>query len=113
MSKLDQAFRDELKDDDYDRYLYALGRKNRVRVDEVLEGSLASEAGLRRGDVILSYGDTRLFGSIDLLLASSQGLPGESVPVEILRNGRRQTVYISRGPVGAMTKADRGAPLDF
>lgn len=113
LSKLDQAFREELQDLDYDRYLYALGQKNRVRISEVLEGSLASEAGLRSGDVILSYGDSRLFRAIDLLLASSRGQLGESVPVEILRDGHRQTVYINRGPLGAMTDADRGVPLDL
>ncbi len=111
MGNLEQAFRDDLQDDEYDHYLYALGKLNRVSVGEVFDGSRASEAGIRHGDVILRYDDTRIFRPVDLLLTSSRGVPDQSVPVEILRNGRRQTVYVSRGPLGVLTEHDRGIPL--
>jgi len=110
--KLEMTLRQELRDEDYDRYLYALGKTNRLEAGEVLTGSLASDAGLRQGDVILSYDDVRLFRPSDLLVASSRGESGRSVPIEVLRGGRRQTLYVRRGPLGAIIKNIRAEPLE-
>ncbi len=109
--KLDQEFRATLSDSEFDRVLYALGKPNRVRVRDVLEGSSASEIGLRRGDIILSYDGQRLFKPIELLTNSSAGMSGESVPIDILRDGVQQTVYPRRGPLGVLTEAEQGVPL--
>ena len=111
LTQLDQALRRDLDDDEYDQYLYALGKPNRLKAGEVFAGSLASEAGLRRGDVILSYGDKRIFKPGELLIASSEGNLGESVPIKILRNGQERTLYVDRGPLGALMEHDRGTPL--
>lgn len=105
------ALREELQDADYDLYLYALGKPNRLKAGEVLAGSSASEAGLRRGDTILRYDDVRVFRPGDLLVASSAGEPGRSVAMEILRDGRRQTLYIRRGPLGTILDHSRAEPL--
>ncbi len=105
------ALRKELQDDDYDRYLYALGRKNRLEAGEVLTGSSASDAGLRQGDIIVRYDDVRIFGPGELMVASSSGSTGGSVPLEILRDGRRRTLYVERGPLGALMEHNRAAPL--
>jgi hypothetical protein len=105
------ALRQELQDADYDLYLYALGKPNRLKAGEVLAGSAASEAGLRRGDTILSYDDARVFRPGELLVASSAGELGRSIPMEILRDGRRETLYIRRGPLGTLLEHSRAEPL--
>ena len=62
----------ELGDDAFDRYLYASDRPNRVRVQSLIDGSPAAAAGLRPGDVILSYGEQRilLFGDLTQMTRS-------------------------------------------
>jgi hypothetical protein len=111
VAQLERELREALPDEDYDRYLFARGESNRLRAREVLPGSAASEAGLRQGDMILRYGDVRVFDPGTLLFTSSQGELGRSVEVEILRNDRRKTVYISRGPLGVIIEPTRGEPL--
>jgi hypothetical protein len=54
---LRMALRAELGDDRFDLLLYATGRKNRVAVSDLLEGSAAQRSGLQPGDEILSYAE--------------------------------------------------------
>jgi len=111
MAQLERELREDLTDLDYDRYLYALGQPNRLVAGEVLRGSAASEAGLQRGDVILSYADVRVFNPGEILRASSQGDLGKSVPMEILRDGQRRTVYVRQGPLGVILEHRPGEPI--
>ncbi len=111
MARSERELREDLPDADYDRYLYALGQPNRLVAAEVLRGSAANEAGLRRGDIILRYGDVRVFNPGEILRASSQGDLGKSVSLEILRDGQRRTMYVRRGPLGVILEHSRGEPL--
>jgi hypothetical protein len=111
LAELDQALREDLEDEDYDRYLYARGEPNRIRAVEVLGGSAASEAGLRHGDIIMRYDDVRVFNPGELLLTAAQGEPGESVAMEILRDGRPRTLSVTRGPLGMIVKPSQGLPV--
>jgi len=108
---LELTLRRELEDADYDQYLYASGKPNRLEAGEVLAGSAASDAGLRRGDIIVRYDDSRIFAPGELLVASSRGDSGGSVALEILRDGRRRTLYVSRGPLGALLEHSLAKPL--
>jgi len=108
---VDRQLREDLEEEEYDRYLYAVGKPNRLRAGEVFAGSSAGDAGLLRGDVILRYDDKRIFRRGELLVAASQGAIGESVAMEILRNGHLETIYIERGPFGAILDETQGAPL--
>jgi hypothetical protein len=108
MAESERELREDFTDLDYDRYLYARGQANRLIAGEVLRDSAASEAGLRRGDVILSYGDVRVFNPGEILWASAQGDLGKSVSMEILRNGQRRTVYVRQGPLGVILEHSRG-----
>ncbi len=93
--------RSELGDDAYDRYLYASGRPNRVRVRRVMVGSAAAQAGIAEGDVLLSYDGERLFGFDDLRTASYQGEPGDTVLLEVRRDdGTVSQMIVTRGPMG-------------
>jgi S1-C subfamily serine protease len=111
MAQSERELREDFTDLDYDRYLYARGQPNRLVAGEVLRGSAASEAGLRRGDVILSYGDVRVFNPGEILRASAQGDLGKSVSMEILRNGQRRTVYVRQGPLGVILEHSQGEPV--
>ncbi|NND61016.1 MAG: PDZ domain-containing protein, partial [Gammaproteobacteria bacterium] len=94
------SIRDDLSPADYDRYLYALGRPNRVTVNNVLSGSPADQAGLQAGDQILSYDGQRVFNSGEIRRATTSGLAGQSVAVEVERDGQTQVLYLPRGPLG-------------
>lgn len=96
-----EQLRESLGDDAYDRYLYASGRANRVRLRQVLPGSAAEAAGLVPGDVVLSYGDQRIFGFDDLRRASYEGEPGELVVLEVQKaDGSLSQSVMTRGPLG-------------
>jgi hypothetical protein len=94
------ALRSEFGDDSWDWVLYAAGRPNRVVVQSVLKRSPAGEAGLRAGDVILGYAGQRVFDGRELRAATRTGRAGETVSVEILRDGAAERVFVPRGPLG-------------
>jgi C-terminal processing protease CtpA/Prc len=106
------SIRDEIGDEGYDRYLAALDHPNRVAVDEVLVDSPAALAGFQAGDVVLRYGDTRIFAPNELVDATRSGVAGETVPVQIIRNGQRFEIEVPRGPLGLRIAASRGDPSE-
>lgn len=95
-----RGIRDEFGDETYDAYLYASGRSNRVLVQQVYRGSAAETAGIQSGDIILSYATIRIFTMNDLRQATVQGVSGETVLVEISRNGSPFATTVPRGPLG-------------
>lgn len=100
MNAKQQDPRADLSPDDYERYLYAMGRPNRIVVSSVLTGSPASDAGLQSGDAILSYDGARTFSPSEIRRETTNGSPGATVPVEVLRDGQRIIIYLPRGPMG-------------
>jgi hypothetical protein len=94
------ALRNELGDADYERYLAATGRSTSVAVSTVFDSSPAQRAGLRPGDEITGYDGKRIFSMSDLTRQTMEGLPGEQVVVDILRDGVSMQVVVPRGPVG-------------
>jgi S1-C subfamily serine protease len=50
--------------------------------------------------VIIRYDGSRIFHGEELQRSSTSGKIGESVPVEVLRNGEIVRLYIDRGPMG-------------
>jgi len=104
--------REELDDDGYDRMLYALGRKNRVRVADVLSHSPAEQAGIEDGDLIVYYDGDRIFNVFDLRRQTTTGRKGDSVTVEVIRDGRWVQVSVPRGPLGVRTEAVNRPPIE-
>jgi hypothetical protein len=92
--------REDYGEDRFDWILYASGRKNRVVVDSVFGQSAAGEADLRPGDLILRYGESRIFNGKELRQATIEGDAGQLVPVEYERAGEVHRVFLPRGPVG-------------
>lgn len=103
--------RAEVGDEVYDRYLYAAGDENRVRISSVIPGSAAEDAGLRAGDMIESYEGARVFSFNELRRATSAGERDELVPVQVRRvDGTRIQIWLPRGPLGVRLDMGRADP---
>ena len=94
------SLRAELGDIDYERYLDASGRSTNVAVSSVIESSPAQSAGLQPGDEIVRYDGERVFSMTDLTRQTMVGEAGETVVVDIMRDGNLMQVVLPRGPVG-------------
>lgn len=105
-----EALREELGDADYDRYLYATGRPNRVVVRDALIGGPADEAGLRAGDTIIAYDGERVFDARALVARTQEGSAGAQTALEIERDGQRLILYVPRGPLGARVQSTTREP---
>jgi hypothetical protein len=104
------TLRQSMDDDTYARYLYAIGRPNQVRIIGVLPDSAARQAGLSPGDVVMSYGDDRLYSARTLRGLTRAGEAGELVPVDVLRDGQRIQTWLPRGPMGVTVTSERALP---
>lgn len=103
--------RTELGDAAYDRYLFELGRSNRVVVSSVINGSAAQIAGLQNGDVIMAYANERIFSTRELQTATREGQRGESVSVSVEREAQLINAEIPRGPLGVTLSMTMREPL--
>jgi S1-C subfamily serine protease len=88
-------------------------------VFRVVPGSGADQAELRGtrrlqrgrwqlGDVIVGIGGTPVRSSADLLLALEERRGGETVEIELVRDGRRATARVVLGDGGQVRGAERG-----
>jgi serine protease Do len=64
-------------------------------VVDVTPDSGAAKAGIQPGDIILSYNGQMLHQASDLPPLVGMTKPGSKVPVEILRNGKKQTLQVT------------------
>jgi C-terminal processing protease CtpA/Prc len=95
-----QQLRDELGETGYENYLEATGQSTSVGVQQVMAGSAGQAAGLQPGDELIAYGGQRVFDTGDLNQLILDGAPGETVVVDVLRDGQQIQVYVPRGPIG-------------
>jgi serine protease Do len=70
-------------------------------VSTVDEGSPAAKAGLKQGDVITHYNGKAVADNNQLRNAVASTTPGTSVPVQILRNGKSETLQATVGELEA------------
>lgn len=94
------AFRRDLGEADYERYLESTGRPTAVVVGSVLDTSPAQRVGLLPGDRIVRYDNRRIYSMADLNRATLDGEAGETVYVQIERDGVSIQLTLPRGPVG-------------
>lgn len=100
--------RKELGDDDYQRYLEAMGQGTQVTIQNVYESSPAARIGLQAGDQVLAYNGTRVFNTTELRALSAGQPAGGVAVVEIMRNGNRMQLTIPTGPMGVQVNGSRG-----
>jgi membrane-associated protease RseP (regulator of RpoE activity) len=105
-----EGLRDELGDEIYDKFLYAMGEPNRVRISDVIDGSPAASVDIRPDDIILAYAGKRVFSWNELRQATTEGQPGDWVAVSLLRDGEPVDVQVPRGPLGVRLDASRILP---
>jgi serine protease Do len=64
-------------------------------VADVTNGSPAAKGGVQRGDVIVAYNGTNVAESAALPSLVAETPVGETVPVEVLRNGKSKTLEVT------------------
>ena len=106
----DVNLRDELGDQRYDEYLFNSKQNNRIRISSVIPGSAAAQAGIQDGDVVISYGNNRMFTWQELKDATSEGELGEYASISIYRDGEIFSFSVPRGPLGVQLGATRLEP---
>lgn len=104
------SLREEIGDQAYDRYLYAIGEDNRIFVTSVIPGSPAEQAGVRSGDVLLNYAGREVFSGGELQSETSAGQRGEPVTVRVRRNDSIIELLLPRGPMGVRLDSARLRP---
>jgi S1-C subfamily serine protease len=104
------TLRAELGEQDYERFLTAQGRPTSVNVTGVLASSPAERAGLQAGDEIVAYDGKRVFDVGELNELTLTGTSGESVVVDVRRNGQNLQIVLPRGPIGVYG-GFRGPPM--
>ena len=92
--------RAELGDQNYERYLEANGWPTSAHIGSIIGGSAGQNAGLRAGDNVISYAGERVFNLSEINNLTIQGEVGESVLIEVERNGESVQLTIPRGPIG-------------
>ncbi len=103
----ESTLRNDLGDLEYEQYLEAQGRPTTVRIGAVITSSPGQLAGLQSGDEIVRYDGQRVFNYFDLNSQQMQGNAGESVVVDIMRDGSSMQVVIPRGPIGIQNRSRR------
>lgn len=78
-------------------------------VSGVEEGSAAAGAGLKQGDVITQYNGKPVADNNQLRNAVAATTPGTTVPVQVLRNGRTETLQATVAELTA-AKSASGTP---
>ncbi|MBQ2420148.1 MAG: trypsin-like peptidase domain-containing protein, partial [Clostridia bacterium] len=69
-------------------------------VARVTEGGPAEDAGIKSGDIIISFGNDQITGYNDLIKAINSRKPGDTVAVGIYRNGSKGSVTVTLGSNG-------------
>jgi serine protease Do len=81
-------------------------------VAEVTPGGPAAEAGLREGDIVVALNGQAIDSSSALTRRVGQAAPGDNLRLEIIREGRRQTLTVRSGTRPADVNALAGSPDD-
>ncbi|MEV1293324.1 trypsin-like peptidase domain-containing protein [Pseudonocardia sp. NPDC049635] len=73
------------------------GATDGAQVQNVAAGGPAAAAGLLEGDVVVRVGGRAIAGADELVVAVREHVPGDQVPIELVRQGRPLTVTVTLG----------------
>jgi len=79
-------------------------------VQDAPEGQPAGMAGIKKDDVVVRIGHTRVNSQIDLRNAMLEYAPGTTVPVEVIRNGEHKTFNVKLQLHKEVTEETQQAP---
>ena len=65
--------------------------------DSVQAGSPAAQGGLQAGDIITAVNGTTLDATHPLDMVTSQSAPGDSIKLDVLRDGKTTTLTVVLG----------------
>jgi membrane-associated protease RseP (regulator of RpoE activity) len=68
-----------------------------ARITQIVEGSPADEAGLKKGDVVVGFGRDTIRGPVSLTKKIRDREPGESVRITVRRDGRERDFDVELG----------------
>lgn len=66
-----------------------------VLIGDVFKGQPAEKAGIKRGDIVISVDGKAVESPNELRNAIAAIHPGKKIPIEVLRNGNKQTVTVT------------------
>jgi serine protease Do len=75
-------------------------------VSQVTPGGPAEKAGIRRGDVIVSFGDQPIKDMNDLPFLVAKSEVGKKVPVTVIRKGEKRTFQVTIGQMKEEEEAE-------
>ncbi|MDA0240929.1 MAG: PDZ domain-containing protein, partial [Proteobacteria bacterium] len=97
------------------RVAEALGRKptDGVMIRDVAVGEAGAIAGLRRGDLVMRFGDAKIEKIEDLVSAVGRTKSGQTFAIEFSREGKTLTKSLVTGVKPESWKVSRGAVGNF
>lgn len=81
-------------------------------VASITPGGPADQGGLQEGDLVVKLGDQEIKTSTELTRRVGQARPGDQLRLEVIREGRRQTLNIRSGTRPADIQAAQGEGED-
>ncbi len=90
---------------------FGIDRTQGVLVSEVSDNSPAARAGLRQGDILVTYNGAKLADVADLRNKVAMTAPGTKVTMELIRDGHKKKVEVTIGeqPSDFSTRVTMGA----
>lgn len=74
-----------------------LSNERGILVSDVIDGSPADKAGLKKFDILVRYGDQDLYSPEQFVKRVRNDQPGSSVEIQYVHRGRLQTVEVKLG----------------
>jgi len=75
-----------------------------VAVQSIIDNTQAQEADLRKGDIILEYGGTKITRAAELVKESKKRTDDEEVELLVIRDGEQVQVSVKGGFIGVRIK---------
>lgn len=88
-----------------------------VKIDAVFRNSPAEQAGMKKGDIVLTINNQSVLGNSHLSVLVSQVKSGQPIPIEVMRDGKKLTLTTVIGDrdtfLASLNSLDSGRSDDF